>query len=275
MTLLSFLEAPPMSARKWEGQPFIPAFAHTGRAMTVGLDDQCVTGQFLSEIPNWFSELSVGNKPVWDEAVGLANVIPDSVSSISSEDFVACFGRKAFGPLDPRRQLGTEALLPVPAKLCEEEFSLRKEFLSHLNVTAGVEALLLQQGSQDSAIGPLSAALKLSLPPLWSAFVNFAAKRLELRQRALQGCDLDGQQARRLLSSSPLSSDLFGQAEVDVLKEVALHQATSVSSVLSFNPPAKRPSSYSHSRGKGKRRKPDQGHPGQTSQGGRGKGRGR
>ena len=169
----------------------------------------------------------------------------------------------------------TEALLPILRKLYEEEFSLRKEFLSHPNMTAGMEALWLQQSSQNSAIGPLSATLKLILPPLASAFVTFTTKRPELRQRALRSCVLVGQQASPLLSSSPLSFDVLGQADVDVLKGVSLRHLTSISSLLSFTSPVNRPSSSSHFRGKRRRRKSDRGHLGQIPQRGRGKERGR
>ena len=164
----------------------------------------------------------------------MAGIIPNSVPSISSRDFVALLGREVFRPLDPRGQLGTEALLPISRKLCEEELGHRKEFLSHPNGTAGMEALLLRQGSQNSAIGSLSVSLKLILPPFWSAFLNIPTKKPGGSIETMQSCDFDGQQTSRLPSYSPLPLDVLVRAKLDVLKGVSLRHITSISSNLSF-----------------------------------------
>ena len=81
------------------------------------------------------------------------------------KQFVERFTRKAFEPRDANRQLEVEVLPPLPKELLEEESRARREFLSHLNLTTGLEAMLLQHVSQDPPVGPLSAALKLSFSP--------------------------------------------------------------------------------------------------------------
>ena len=78
------------------------------------------------------------------------------------------------------------------------------KFLSHVDVTASLEAMLFQLDPQDPTVGTLFGALKLALPPLWPTFSILVARRLGLRQRALQGCDLNRHQARRWLFPSPL-----------------------------------------------------------------------
>ena len=44
------------------------------------------------------------------------------------------------------------------------------KFLSHVNVTASLEAMLFQLDPQDPTVGTLFGALKLALPPLWPTF---------------------------------------------------------------------------------------------------------
>ena len=48
--LLDFLSEAPMLAKEWEGAPFTPSGAHASRAITVGLDDDTVTGNFMGKL---------------------------------------------------------------------------------------------------------------------------------------------------------------------------------------------------------------------------------
>ena len=142
-------------------------------------------GTFLGQTSDWFQSLVRDEKPVWPEATGLANIIPDSVSALTAEQFVELFGRKPFEAADANRQLETSVLPHPPKELLAQEHQSRKDFLTAFNICAGIEAVLLQHKSQDVEVGPLSAVLKLSLPPLWKAFLAFSRVRLQLRRAVL------------------------------------------------------------------------------------------
>ena len=275
--LFEFLQAPPMSAREWQGQSLVPAAAHSGRSFTVGLDDDSLLGSFFGQGVDWYRSLVRGERPVWPEATGLATVIPDSISHLSASAFADLFARRAFEAADGNRQLEVERLDPLPKELCSAEFLSRKEFLHALNVSAGLESILLQHKAQDSEVGPLSAAVKMSLPHLWKAFLAFGQAKLDLRRAALSRCDLNGQRARRLIQSTPFSPDLFGDEEVQELKDASLRQAKSILTLLSFSF-AKRPASSANlPAGRGKRlaRSPHRGRGNSVPGRGRGRGRGR
>ena len=141
---------------------------------------------------------------------------------------------------DARKQLEVDKLPLIPKDVLEEEFRARKQFLASLNVSTGFKALLLQLEAQSLQVASLSAALKLSLPPLWTAFMAFTQRRIELRQKALLGCDTISQQVRCLLQSFPFSQNVFGDEEVAALKEASLRQAKPISWLLSFSAPAKK-----------------------------------
>ena len=59
-----FLEGAPMLAKEWEASPFTPSGAHASRAISVGLDDETVTGTFLTRMQGWFTEMAKKGKPV-------------------------------------------------------------------------------------------------------------------------------------------------------------------------------------------------------------------
>ena len=217
----------------------VPA-ARGFRALTVGIDDSTVSGSFLSKIPAWFREIAEGEKISWEEAMGTANVIPDSVSTLSIRKFIAFFGNRAFSVDAPNRQLGTSRLPLLPKELIAEEFSARKMLLDNLNLTIALEAILLQTGENASDASAHAAALKMSLLPLWNTFEVFAAKRLQLRKKALVGCFPENPHVRNLVSSSPFSAGLFSSNAIQELNRQALHQAKPILVLLEFKAPSKR-----------------------------------
>ena len=72
---------------------------------------------------------------------------------------------------------------------------------------------------------------------------------MDLRIKALSGCLAEGIHYQRLVSSSPLSPELFDQVEIDRLKDQAAQQAKSVMQLLSFKSWSKRKASSSRGRG--------------------------
>ena len=100
-----------------------------------------------------------GDRPSWPEATGLATVIPDSVSHLSSPAFVDLFARRASEPALANGQLEVESCVPLPNGLCAAHISVRKEFLHSFNVSAGLTPILLQHKAQVAEVGPLSAAV--------------------------------------------------------------------------------------------------------------------
>ena len=113
---------------------------------------------------------------------------------------------------------------------------------------------MLQWGKDHPATPAVSALLKLSLQPLWSAFSIFCRKKLELRSKALQGCLPESVHVQNLLASSPLTPDLFDQDEVERVKLQAAQQAKPVFQILHFRQQSKRKASTSRGRG-GKRQR--------------------
>ena len=182
-SLLQFLVPTPMGAAEWDDSKFPLAGAKGFRAMTVGLDDDTVVGSFFNKVSDWFSELALQQKPIWEESISTSNIIPDSLSSISIKEFVGCFSKKQFAPEETNRLLGTSRLAALPKDLLADEHSMRVSFLSHLNLTSSLEAIILQSGTESESAAATSAALKMSLHPLWEAFLSFAKKRLELRTK--------------------------------------------------------------------------------------------
>ena len=136
-----------------------------------------------------------------------------------------------------------------------------------------IEALLRQQPSGSATAAPFSAALKATLQPLWTAFCLFAAKRIDLRERALKGCDMENQLIKKVVEANPLSEDLF---DVDAVEEIfaqAERQAKSVASLLGFRTQFKRKRSSSRGqrtpkkqRGRGAHNQGHQGYRGQHHQ---------
>ena len=111
------------------------------------------------------------------------------------------------------------------------------------------ESLLLQWGKENPASPPVAALLKLSLQPLWAAFLSLARKKIEVRTRALQGCTFESMLIQRLVGSSILTPDLFAQEEVDRVKDQAALQAKPMFQLLNFRGTGKRKASASRGRG--------------------------
>ena len=83
--------------------------------------------------------------------------------------------------------------------------------------------------------------LKLqTLPPLWTSFILFSKKKLELRHFALKGCWLENLLYIRLVSSNPLTPDLFAPEAVAHVTNKAEAQAKSLLQVLEYKPPAQK-----------------------------------
>ena len=71
-----------------------------------------------------------------------------------------------------------------------------------MNITTGLEAISLRHKVQEVEVGPLSAVVKVSLPPLWKALPTFVQARLVLRRVTPSRCYLNGQRPKHLLLSS-------------------------------------------------------------------------
>ena len=128
----------------------------------------------------------------------------------------------------------------LPRELIAEEFSARKMLLDNLNLTIALEAILLQTGENASDASAHAAALKMSLLPLWNTFEVFAAKRLQLRKKALVGCFPENPHVRNLVSSSPFSAGLFSSSAIQELNRQVLLQAKPILVLLEFKAPSKR-----------------------------------
>ena len=98
-------------------------------------------------------------RPSWPEATGLTTIIPDSLSHLSSIAFVDLFLRRTSEPAAANGQSEVDYCVPLPKGLCAAQFSVRKEFLDSFNLSAGLEAILLQHKAQDAEVSPLSAAV--------------------------------------------------------------------------------------------------------------------
>ena len=166
-SLYRALAAEPVCASEWTATSFSPPGSGSSRALGITLEDSSVSAAFLKQIPDSFRALARGNKFSWDEAVSPANFVPQSLDCISDKDYVKVFAAKEFTKNCHNVMLGTTDKLPFLHKsVTEEEHGARLNFLSCLNMTLCLEALLLQQG-KDAAISPaISGALKMSLQPL-------------------------------------------------------------------------------------------------------------
>ena len=187
-------------------------------------------------------------KPSWDEAVGPTNLIPDSLSFLSAKDFVATFGRKPFAFNETGTIFPSIKLPNLPSDMIAEEHAARLAFLNSLNVSLAAEALVLQWGKDAQAVPAVAGILKLSLQPLWTAFVNFAKKRSDLRKRALKGCNMESPHYLCLIHSSPFSEGLFSQEAIDTIKQQSLHQSKPISALLNYRQWARKRDSSSRSR---------------------------
>ena len=124
----------------------------------------------------------------------------------------------------------------LPKNLIKDEYGARQNFLSCLNVTLAAEALARQCPSENPFSQGLFAMLKLTLQPLWSSFLMFSRRKLQLRRSALRLCWNDQALVIKLMASNPLTEDLFDMAVVKDVTTQAERQAKSVLTVLGNYP---------------------------------------
>ena len=241
-SIVNLLSDEPAALREWNETPFHPPGSTSNRAVVVNFDDESVLASFFSSIPTWFSNLSKGNKVSWDEATCPANIIPDSISSVDLRNFVTTFARKKFDVNEPGIVFNSSRVPKLSDTAVSDEHGARQNFLSCLNATALAEAIARQFNKDDPASAPHFAMLKMTLQPLWTSFMLFCQKKLELRKLALRHCFRESTLVVRLLSSNPLSPDLFDQEAMSWVTAQADRQARSILTVLGFRAPApKRP----------------------------------
>ena len=130
----------------------------------------------------------------------------------------------------------------IPKLAPTEELDTRQHFLSFFNAVVATESLARQVKRGAPASPAAFALVKVLLQPLWTAFSFFAAKRIHIRKLALKGCSSESTLVQKLVSSDPLSKDLFDQETVEWVIMRADRQVKSVLAILQFRPLApKRP----------------------------------
>ena len=137
-------------------------------------------------------------------------------------------------------------------------------FLNCINAIFAAEALARQL----PADGPLAFAqvslIKQLLPPLWTSFVFFARKWLQLRKIALKGCWAESLLFRKLRASNPLSPHLFHPDAMAEIVTKAENQGKSILQILEYKNPAVKRAASSSSQHHPKKAKGD--HPKTPSQ---------
>ena len=151
----------------------------------------------------------------------------------------------AFGVKDHHAVLNCQRLPAIPKEAAAEEYGARQNLLSCLNTTLMAEGVLRQQGPNAEVSPVLSAILKSSLQPLWSAFCLFANKRIGLREKATKGCFRENQLVQKLVETNIFSETLFDNGAVEEVFQQAERQAKSLSSLLNFRQQFKRKRSSS------------------------------
>ena len=149
-----------MGAAEWDDTKIPLAEARGFRAITIGVVDDSVIGYFFTKIPGWFAELANQQKPIWEESTGTSNIIPDCMSSLSIKEFVGCFSKKQFSPDEANKRLGSTRLPSLSKNIVSEEYSAKVSFLSHLNLTSTLEAVILQSGADSDSTAATSAVLR-------------------------------------------------------------------------------------------------------------------
>ena len=241
-SLMDVLAAEPASVREWHDTPFHPPGSSSDRAVVVNLDDDAVLASFLSSVPEWFSEIAKGSKVSWGEAASPANLIPDHISAIGCKEFVETFSRKKFEASEPGSLFNSDRAPKLTDAALTDEHGARLNFLSCLNAAIMAESIARQFPKDDPASAPHFAMLKMTLQPLWTSFVLFAQKKLELRKMALKPCFKESTLVVKLLSSNPLTPDLFDKEAFNYVTAQADRQASSILNLLGFrNQPQKRP----------------------------------
>ena len=228
----ALLEAAPISALEWRDSAFKPPGSKSDRALKIALDDDAVVAEFFNSLPGWFKDLNRREKIMWEEAASPANFVPDGLSAITAAEFVKTFEKKEFSKNELAKLLNIEKLPSLPKSLLRDEYGARQSFLSSLNVTLAAEAMA-RQCPPDNLMSPgLFSLLKLTLQPLWSAFLIFAKKKLQLRRSALRACWNDHSLVIKLMASNPLTEDLFDREAVQDVITQAERQAKPVMMLL-------------------------------------------
>ena len=222
----------PVGAREWLSSSFKPPGSGSDRALIINLDDDAVMAEFFNKAKDWFRKMAKDEKATWEEALSPANFILENITSVSPEEFVKTFGRKAFSTTDPSRIFNSERIPALPKDAIDEEAGARMNLLASLKVTLEAEALT-KQVTHDSPLRPgLLALLKSTLTPLWTAFGVFAQKKLQLRKLAMKEFWSEGQLFLRLLCSDPMSEELFAPDALAHVVAQAEHQAKSLLQIL-------------------------------------------
>ena len=232
--LLAALEMDPAAAMEWNRSAFHPPGSTSERALLVHFDDGSLISEFLSKSHSWFSALVKKDKISWDEAASPCNIVPESLSAISADSFVNIFQRKEFPTNEPARIFNSESFPQFPKAAVQEEFGARQNLLACLNTTMIAESLARQSSPEDPSTASKYALLKSSLQPLWTAFVLFSKKKLDLRKKALKNCWPDNVLVLKLLMSNPFSEDLFSKEAMEDITMQAERQAKSLLSILGF-----------------------------------------
>ena len=95
----------------------------------------------------------------------------------------------------------------------------------------------------------------MSLQPLCQAFAAFAKKKLEIREKALDGCFSENVQEGRFVLSDPLSAELFGAQALEGLQSQVVFQSKDILSPVAFRTGAKRKEGGERNQRSAKRRR--------------------
>ena len=244
-SILAFLTGDPIAAHEWTESTFHPPGSTSSRTILVGLDDTSVAASFFAGVDGWVRQIARKDKVTWDEASCPANLVPAHFSYITPSKFVKAMAKPQFGLTEHHAALNLQRLPSLPKDAAAEELGARQNFLSCLNASLLAESVLRQQGAATDISPALSAILKATLQPLWSAFCLFVNKRISLREKAIRGCNRENQLVQRLVETNIFSEALFDPAAVEEVFMQAERQAKSVASLLAFRPFFKRKRSAS------------------------------
>ena len=245
-SIVSHLTPDPASAVEWDGIPFHPPGSHSDRALVISFDDDAVVGSFFRGIPTWFQELARGGRTSWEEAASPANIVPASLTSIAPKTFVEMFGKKEYSTSEPAIIFNSQRLPPLPKQALSDEYGARQHLLSCLNATLTAEAFARQKKLDDPSSSQEFAMLKVTLQPLWTSFGMWCQKKLHLRSLILNSCFQENTHVFRLLSSNPLTPDLFDPEALQTVFDKADNQAKGLLYVLGYRTSAPKRQQQQH-----------------------------
>ena len=232
--LLQSLQGEPTSIKEWTELPFHPPGSHSDRSVVATFDDEAVSAKFFASVAKWFSNFTKRQKISWDEAVCPANIVPEGISCIIPRDYVKAFSKKEFPLSEANKIFNTSRLPNFPKWAVKAEHGSRQHFLSCLNTMLTAEALARQHRTDASTSSPYYLLVKATLQPVWTSFLLWAQKKLELRKIALRSCYKENNLAVKLLASNPLSEELFDPDTMQTVNDAADHQAKSLLLILGF-----------------------------------------